>query len=244
MNVLNKVMGLMDEYTPIFIGDYLDDFTTSVASQVHCLTTVLNLVEEGKAIALKGNHEISYLVPGARCSGWKVATDAAVLPLKSRMDKLLLNYMYIERPDHKSDIVISHAGVSERALMKDCRNAGGVRDYLVTNDQISLAYDHKFLQVGQHRGGVFAAGSIFWCDFWEEFVAIDGLTQVVGHSSWRPDPTVGICIMGKDDACGINIDCTNRFHEFLIIDEDKNITVWTDHGIEDLEGYVLNVNGQ
>lgn len=158
---------LATPYDLIFVGDYLDSFTNSAADHLTCLDMVLTAQREGRAIALQGNHERSYL--GEYCSGF----DAVVcqkLDAKGYIDtpkfglNELLPYCY------DNGFLISHAGVSQYLLDIFDTNHN---EYLVRGD---------YSQVGRTRGGSYPAGGLFWCDWRNEFEPVPGVKQIVGHT--------------------------------------------------------------
>ena len=87
----------------VFIGDYLDSFCESFDSQIKTITKVLDAVENGKAIALMGNHEMSYLNPDMKSSGYNDSMSSLLMSdfrngktIRSAMHELLLPYYFAE----------------------------------------------------------------------------------------------------------------------------------------------------
>ena len=159
-------------YPVIFLGDFLDSFTRTVDDQIQTLLLVLNAVERGNARALMANHEMSYMRPELRCSGWNPATQVHVSHLQYRMDMLLEDYIWCE------GFLITHAGVSQRLL--DALETD-LDTYLSTGD---------FDQIGRSRGGRAPCGGLRWCD-WREFEPVEGVDQIVGHTRGRVIRTKG-----------------------------------------------------
>lgn len=151
-------------YFVVFIGDYVDSYTRPVHDQIHTLRTVLRAVEDGQAIALRGNHELSYFEEGMRASGWKFTTDSHLFPLRQDFYELTKPYVWHE------GFLISHAGVSQNLLDSlDCT----LEEYLE---------EGNFNQIGYARGGYNQWGGLFWCDWRYEFAPIPGVSQIVGHT--------------------------------------------------------------
>ncbi len=185
---------------PVFMGDYVDSFTASIMEQLIVLDGVLDAVEDGRAIALMGNHELSYICPkNHRASGYSPIMDTHLISRHSRMTKLLSIYEFLD------DWLVSHAGVSAIALNHyKC----SLDEYL----ESSAIHD-----IGKTRGGHAPCGGIFWCDWEHEFTPIE-TQQVVGHSA-----TDNGRIRHKNGlSLNFNVDClggTN--HEYLLIKDGK-----------------------
>ena len=167
-------------YPVVFVGDYLDSFTNSPEDSIKCLRLVLQSQRDGLAVALKGNHEISYMDRSQRCSGWNPVIQSHIdadpdLDLTELFD-------YYEA----QGFFISHAGVSNITL----------RDMDMTFEEYIKGGD--FMQVGYRRGGWDRSGGLFWCDWRTEFVPVEGVKQIVGH-------THGVEIRENDG--NYNIDC-------------------------------------
>ncbi len=189
-----------DEYKVLFIGDYLDSFTRSITEQLHTINLVLGAIrkEPERVFGLKGNHELSYVDPRMRCSGYSYELQNKI---NYTVDmEPLLDYMWV------GDYLVSHAGISQRLL--DAEN--------LTLEQYLEAGDYN--QIGRARGGRDAIGGLYWCDWWQEFEPIEDVPQVVGHSNYRPvHANLGVTFKGK--SC--NIDCLERGeNEVLVITKD------------------------
>ena len=152
------------EFPLIFLGDYLDSFDRTTEDQITTLELVMEAVDRGRARALRGNHEISYLNDNMRCSGYNSATQASVNILHSKMASRLKDFLWAEK------FLISHAGVSQMLL--DCSGIT-LNEYLATSD---------YLEVGRARGGACEIGGLYWCDWEHEFTPIKGIAQIVGHT--------------------------------------------------------------
>lgn len=166
---------LAQEHPVTFVGDYLDSYDHPVDDHLKCLELVEAAIDSGKATALLGNHELSYLMPKMRCSGWnpKMATHVdqkwgAILREK------FLGFLFFE-----PNILIVHGGLDKRIWDK----------YNLTLESMPQALaewladpDSPAYWIGQSRGGIKPCGGLFWCDFEREFRPIDGLIQIVGHT--------------------------------------------------------------
>ena len=199
-----------DGYDIVFVGDYLDSFHYSIEDQVKCLEVVLSASEQLNNVkALMGNHEMSYLESGCRCSGWNFATDSHVIHMQHRMRKELLDYIWL---GGKDEYLISHAGVSKTVL--DALGTD-LDTYLLEGRGVGL-----FDQAGRARGGYAQCGGLRWCDWWQEFEPVDKVRQIVGHSQYRPKGHYGVATQGvvtKGD--NWNIDCLQGVKEVVIVSD-------------------------
>jgi len=180
----------------VFVGDFMDSFNKPLEDQKVCLDLVLDAIEKGKAEALLGNHELSYLQPAQhRCSGFSTITDIVMIHYRNRLFAKFKKFLWID------NFLITHAGLHPRV-----NELRGERDWDEwANDPESSAH-----QVGRSRGGWSKYGGIFWCDFNRDFEPIDGINQIFGH-------TRGDSIRTKHTEHSLNfcIDCLDSRMEFL-----------------------------
>jgi len=198
----------------LFLGDFLDSFEFTSEECVRALTLALNLIEEGRATGIIGNHELSYVKPQWRCSGHNPVTQAHVFPLVSRITRLLQPYIY--NADHR--VLITHAGLSRPVWDENNMTFENVDEKLFAGYR---DHDSFFFQVGRKRGGWARWGGPVWCD-WSEFTPIDGLRQVFGHSAGlvnRPEHEETVGLMRK---CGENwnVDCLQRGRSYLEFNDE------------------------
>lgn len=161
-----------DQYNIVFLGDYLDSFSEPRKKQRKLLEMVLTAAEDNpdRVTALLGNHEMSYLKPTTmRASGFssgfysKLKYDQVL----TRANNILQPYKWVGK------FLLSHAGVSQKLLTFTEET---VQEYLEAG---------AFEDIGRARGGPSPIGGLYWCDWWEEFTPVDGIPQIVGHSSAR-----------------------------------------------------------
>lgn len=183
--------------TIIFIGDYLDSFDRSIGDQRKTLELVLDAIVAKKAMGLFGNHELSYLVPYHRCSGYNRLTQVIVDELKERMLNLLLTHIHIE-----DNWLITHAG-----LHPDIVDAARITNKSI--DDVTIEDDlTPFHWIGRSRGGYAPVGGIWWCDFNDEFKPIPGINQIFGHSSYGGKQ--GIRKLETENSVNYCIDCLDH----------------------------------
>jgi len=202
VEIAEHVLKNYPEYHKVFIGDYVDSFDRSVEDQLNLVGILLDAVEQREDITcLLGNHELSYLKSGMRCSGFSPVTSTHLIHLKTDMLKYFKTHMYIT-----DDILCTHAGGTAHVFdskeeLKECLQAD----------------DPCLYDIGRFRGGSARYGGVFWCDFWSEYTPVGGLTQIVGHSAHRPSSdTRGVTYK---TGC-YNIDCLQHSKELLTYDTD------------------------
>lgn len=200
----------------IFIGDIVDSYTVDVDTQVKTLNLVLNAVEAypNKYRCIMGNHELSYLDSKMMCSGHNYAMAAHMQFLKSRVQTLMQDYLWC------NGFLVTHAGLSAASVHQQYLDRGvdGIKAFLQSEDFNKIKYN-----VGSARGGFTRKPGIFWCDWWQEFIPIDGVNQVVGHSANRPQRAEGITGIVTKNTCNsinYNVDCLSTKDEILFIKED------------------------
>jgi hypothetical protein len=195
----------------ILLGDLLDSFKYTRAEQLELLKLVLDDIEMGKTECIFGNHELSYLVPRLRATGYASSFDAQIIHLKSRMWKLMKPYIL----DVENKVLISHAGLSHSLIIE-----AKVMDGFIYNDVHDLdafleqswrapMHESYVYYIGMDRGGPDICGGIFWCDLKKEFVPVPGLTQIFGHT-----PSSTVIKIGDNSWC---IDCVEKDLTQLVI---------------------------
>lgn len=188
-------------YFVLFMGDYLDSFHHDRGEQTRLLQLVMQAVRDGNALALAGNHEMSYLDAHHRCSGWSMEMQAKIDQfLWADMKEYLKAYIWHEK------FLFSHAGVSQWLL----QGLGiSLEEYLRAGN---------FDQIGHRRGGYDDIGGLYWCDWFMEFSPLEDVPQVVGHSGYRPRGEYeGIL----QDGNSYNVDCYEFKEEFLLVEDGK-----------------------
>ena len=182
----------------VFIGDYMDSFTRPAADQIKTVQVVTQAVKDGNATALFGNHELSYMYPEMRCSGYE---ETKRLMFQHLDVSMLQSYVQIE------GFLISHAGVSNDLLDNLGLTLG---EYLEAGN---------FNQIGRSRGGRSAVGGLFWCDWNYDFTPVPGTNQIVGH-------TRGSSIRQFQDTNNWCIDCLEDDpHPKVVEIEDGKLNV-------------------
>lgn len=169
---------LSQEHPVIFVGDIADSFDRSIPDHLECFELIFKAIDAGKATCLYGNHELSYMMPRMRCSGWNPAMQA-------HMDGGLIHQM-AGRFDYfqfyEPNILIVHGGL-DKGYWDEYKMTLAELPQLLTewvHDENSPAY-----YIGRSRGGPARVGGLFWCDFDREFTEVPELVQIVGHTRGR-----------------------------------------------------------
>lgn len=164
----------------IFVGDYLDSWYFAPKLCVEALEHVLMMCVRGDTRALLGNHELSYLLEGNRCSGWNSRTEMMIFSHRTQMFKNLEYYIWM--PEEK--ILVTHGGITQ-PLWKEANLT--IENLVPTLDEWKRGdiRDSRFGWVGKTRGGIDPYGGPFWCDFDDEFKPVFGITQIFGHTPHR-----------------------------------------------------------
>lgn len=205
IDVYNEIMQEKDKDI-VLIGDYLDSFDRSVDDQINLLESILyNCENNSRFTALIGNHELSYLNSRYMASGWNHVTASLVVHLKSRMWNNLKFYHVVD-----SKYLLTHAGVSRSWLPPRVKTLEEIAVFL------DVVATDKLLEVGYRRGGIHPVGGPVWCDYWAEFDPIEGVTQIMGHTAYRPKGAMSGIVV--DQYGNYNIDCLDREREILEID--------------------------
>jgi len=185
----------------IFVGDLMDSFDRSWADHAKCLDLVLSAVGAGEADVIYGNHELSYLQPHHKCSGW---TEDRCLMMRQYRQQIETTFKpYILLSDR---FLVSHAGLTEQIWKEKHLTFENLESTLQGWWPKTSSPMHW---IGYYRGGFNSVGGMFWCDFRAEFRPIKGLTQVFGHTAGDSIRQLG------DNFC---IDCLDKKHDFLEMD--------------------------
>ena len=138
-----------------------------------------------------GNHDIQYLYSNATtiCSGYNREKDKIITKefgsfMPAIRDKFLW-YLWID------DFLCSHAGVHPFWLPPRQEITKAALSHWL-NEQIKFAEPalinggrHWLYGAGQGRGGSLRVGGLTWNCFESEFEPIEGVKQIVGHTSHR-----------------------------------------------------------
>lgn len=181
----------------VFTGDYFDSIGGTVED---ARNTAIWLKEKvlynPKAVVLIGNHDASYLWPNNInfwCSGFTAENSVAINGVLNQEDKNRFKVFHIEE-----NFAFSHAGLSNRLwqemLGKYPSNPGKstldffseVLEAFVASALIDANHGRNAILfgAGYDRRGTQPIGGITWQD-WRYFAPINGVNQIVGHTTSR-----------------------------------------------------------
>jgi predicted phosphodiesterase len=180
----------------VFLGDFLDNFHDTPDDARKTAIWLKNSLQQTNRIHLFGNHELGYCFGShVGCSGYTWNKHMVINDVLTRQDWNKLQTFCVL--DHKW--LLTHAGVHPFHMLPYASVIGKARMSLadaankLLNDTPSFLQaahqdtDHWFLSAGYCRSGSSRFGGLFWCDFDREFIPINGINQIVGHTpNMRP----------------------------------------------------------
>lgn len=203
----------------ILLGDYFDDFDDSVSTNCDTAYWLKNIINKDNVIALFGNHEFNYFKKLSICSGYSKQKYRAINSILTLEDWYKLKTYYY---DMDNNIFFCHAGATKPLFVNPITNEFNlekIKDMYESPDKL-YTLDWVRTEIGVSRGGLSNYGSIFWCDFNEDFEPIENLLQIFGHT-FVSEPKLNknsICLDTRLNHCLI-IDTNNN--ELKIIEKDK-----------------------
>lgn len=207
---MQQIVHLAGPEKMIFVGDFLDSFRYDIEDQIKCVDFALRLVEDERAVVIRGNHELSYMSPYCVCSGYSAFTKTLLEENKrlSRMNELFVDFVYLK----DKNLLITHAGLNSVFAKEFSIDATNVEERLT--EMAGLDYKTSPLfHAGRARGGSSKTGGIFWSDWHREHSSVKGLRQVFGHTVIHEIEAIG------DDW---NIDCLQYSDQVLRYDENAD----------------------
>lgn len=177
----------------ITLGDYFDDFDDTAEMVKHTCGWLEWFVSKPNHIALMGNHEqgYRYTYKKFKCSGyeeWKYFIIHDNLP-REVWDKIKWYHFLDNR------WLLSHGGLHRRNLpssitkFKDDRTKfiseidGFLQHHIQQGFRDAANNQNAWIfSAGYARFGNIPVGGITWCDYLQEFVPIQGLNQIIGHT--------------------------------------------------------------
>ena len=211
------------------LGDWFDSHSLeNLNDYTDTAKYLLKYLENKNNLTLYGNHDLNYLfnASGVKCSGYTdlkfLITDAILHDKNAFIQDKFKWFATLD-----DNWLVSHAGIHPRWL----RNANltdfslkTVSDLLATESPDALIklnrnQFHWFYNCGEARGGI-QVGGLVWLDFNTEFVPIENLLQIVGHtykSKIRSHAEEKI----KDVIAANNICIDTNLNEYLTLTNGK-----------------------
>lgn len=212
----------------IYLSDFFDSWGDNEFIAKDTARYLKEVLNNNNNIVLASNHDLAYQIPwnlSLNCPGFTVEKSKVINSILTQEDwSKIRPYYFID------DFLITHAGVHSSFIpyypdSKDWKQ--DLFNYIDRGfEQIKTGLAHELFLPGD-RMGENRRGGITWADWWTEFVIIDGLNQIVGHSS-NDTPQFKI----KDNSFNCCLDTHLRY--FGILEDGKLKTYNT------LTGEVLN----
>jgi hypothetical protein len=191
-----KAQQLLDEYDNsfnefVFLGDFLDDFGDSPEINVETALWVMKKAQDSNKVFLQGNHDISYLRPPSRCSGWTKDKQDALIKC-GYVDFAIKTARFFYCPIiGGKQFVISHAGIHPDYIPEAIIDGpDAIIQFLEEEEKYALRCldthtgNSWIFNAGRSRGGKHLIGGPLWCH-WDEFEPIDEIHQIFGHTKCR-----------------------------------------------------------
>lgn len=188
----------------VFVGDFMDSFDRRPSDHRKCIELVLAAIKAGKARAIYGNHELSYIMPEHRCSGWCREHQMIMHEFAAEIQKHFEPFILLA-----PKVLVTHAGLTRQLWDEHRLTLAKLEPKLRRWWEDPGSPMHG---VGYCRGGMQKVGGIFWCDFNKEFKPVPGLTQVFGHTA---SGSGGEIRRVNTSYC---IDCLDKAQKFLTLE--------------------------
>ena len=159
----------------IFVGEFMDSWRRSPEDQIQCVRRVLKEIEDGRAEAVFGNHEMSYISPEYRCTGHTAEAQTLFDHIKYEVLEKFKPFVSLAN----GKILVTHAGLTRQ--LWEAHNLTTENYQQALTEWFHEGHTSPFFQVGQRRGGVHPFGGPLWCDFME-FQSVPEIYQIFGHS--------------------------------------------------------------
>ncbi len=184
---LNKVLSYESADIVLDLGDEYDSYNYNTKNAlIETIQLREEMLSKKNYYCLLGNHSVSYLYPSiyTTCSGWE----------SWKQNLINENFNKELRKNYKWYIIIdnylcTHAGLNKHHLPLNAEiNLGWIDNWLQKESEqanicLGTKQKHWFYNVGLSRGGRDIVGGILWNDFNLEHIPIQGLMQVMGHTS-------------------------------------------------------------
>src|SRR3990167_1253739 len=134
----------------IFVGDIMDSFTRPTEDHRKCLTMILDATEKGEADVIYGNHELSYLNPRHKCSGWSIPGQALMFEFRDKIKKIFKPYILL-----CPEFLVTHAGLTRQIWDEFQLTPNNLEQFLFQwwpNNRTPVHW------IGNYRGGINQCG--------------------------------------------------------------------------------------
>lgn len=224
---VDRLERIMKKYSfiknKISLGDWYDSWRFASAERIGEVARAHRaFVEDPNNTCIGGNHDWQYAFPrayGLGCSGFEEWKPEPINKwMKASWNKVVL-HKWIETED-KQSWLISHAGFHPSFAHPVFGMTEQHVENITQNALNRLRYEGAITDlfvVGETRGGrADFSGGCTWMD-WRDFVPIDGLNQIVGHSYKKQVRT-------KETETSKNYCIDTGLKDLLILDDDGTVT--------------------
>ena len=213
---LRKILKEESADITISLGDYWHSFHKNTDLDVKKTCLLYNeLVDKPNFVNLWGNHCCAEIYPNeyTLCSGFN--------PRKRTITETFLDFKAVEKTKWHcflDDFLLTHAGLSPHFLPFNAEiNIEWLDNWLTREGEkatiaLKTSQSHWFFRAGMARGGNQIVGGLNWLDFNDEFVDIEGLPQIVGHTYQR---------IGKVRAVGKSFCIDTQLNQWVTITNKK-----------------------
>ena len=180
----------------VLTGDYFDAYSSTVTQTENTAVWLKeNILHNQKVVALLGNHDTTYVFNNRNfiCSGYFESYAFSINNILNESDKSKFRVYHIDQ-----GFVFSHAGLSNYFWKKYSSKFEKSEEEtkLQFFDRVMSVYskdaiidasnglDVELFAAGWDRGGINRVGGINWID-WHSFAPINGINQIVGHTTHR-----------------------------------------------------------
>jgi hypothetical protein len=183
---VEKALSAIPHDRVVFLGDYFDGFHDTPAIAANTARWLKQSLQHENRIHLYGNHDCPYSRWNNRfvaCPGYTDDKQKAINKILDRQDWDKLKFLHKEQ-----GWWISHAGIHPDIFSHPMH---GVTDEEIEriHEQGTLAFnsnlEHPLFQWSAARGMTnisFQVGGVTWLDWNNEFIPINDINQIVGHT--------------------------------------------------------------
>lgn len=220
----------------VFLGDYFDTHKNIDNKKIFGFESVCNWANQKfyelgeKAIWLLGNHDLSYIA--AYNNNFQKSRINEHYYCSGCTNKKSLKFSkYINPKWFKNlklcckvgDFYCVHGGFQYNHMKPFCSLGDNINNLYREWEHDKHTFMHKpwhwIWDISAYRGGDSKVSSPIWVDFHHEFVAMDELNQIVGHSA-SPRWNVQL-IKGCQNELNFCIDCSQKMY---LVWENNNLT--------------------
>ena len=203
----------------VFLGDYFDNFGDTAFEAGGTANWLRQSIIKPDRIHLLGNHDIPYMFPhndSLWCPGFNQYKCKVIRETLEGM------WQYFKPAYHTQGYLLSHAGFHP---MLETHPINGVPslDALVESankglEHLKTGLPHPLFMAGSRMGEPYIGG-ITWADWNDEFICLDGVNQIVGHTphdkvrTKSSDTSINHCMDTHTQHIGILIDGVLSFEK-------------------------------